>query len=107
MVAVEQVHEGLAPGLAHPARVDARQVQHLAPHFFDAIPVSAQAQSPLNVIKGTVGEETGEIVAANDPMAKRETLDLVRAYYSIPDPQIRRRVYELAKALGGGKDKGG
>ena len=76
-------------------------------YFFDAIPVSAQAQSPLNVIKGTVGEETGEIVAANDPMAKRETLDLVRAYYSIPDPQIRRRVYELAKALGGGKDKGG
>jgi transcriptional regulator with XRE-family HTH domain len=76
-------------------------------YFFDAIPISAQAQSPLNVIKGTVGEETGEIAAASDPMAKRETLDLVRAYYSIPDPQIRRRVYELAKALGGGKDKGG
>ena len=76
-------------------------------YFFDAIPVSAQAQSPLNVIKGTVGEEAGEIVAASDPMAKRETLDLVRAYYSIPDQQIRRRVYELAKALGGGKDKSG
>ena len=76
-------------------------------YFFDAIPVSAQAQSPLNVITGTVGEEAGEIVAASDPMASRETLDLVRAYYSSPDPQIRRRVYELAKALGGGKDKSG
>ena len=34
-----------------------------------------------------------------DPMAKRETLELVRAYYRIPDAQIRRRLFELAKAL--------
>ena len=77
-------------------------------YFFDAIPSSAQAQSPLNVIKGTMIEMAEGSTASPDPMAKRETLDLVRAYYSIPDPQIRRRVYELAKALGGnGKDKAG
>ena len=35
-----------------------------------------------------------------DPMAKRETLELVRAYYRIADPEIRKRVYELAKSLG-------
>lgn len=36
----------------------------------------------------------------NDPMNRRETLELVRAYYRIPDPQVRKRVFELAKALG-------
>ena len=77
-------------------------------YFFDSIPISASAQSPLNVIKGTVIEVAEGASALADPMDKRETLDLVRAYYSIPDPQIRRRVYELAKALGGnGKDKTG
>ena len=31
---------------------------------------------------------------------KRETLELVRAYYKIPEPRVRKRVYELTKALG-------
>src|ERR671924_1910177 len=35
-----------------------------------------------------------------DPMARRETLELVRAYYRITDPQVRKRVFELAKTLG-------
>ncbi len=34
-----------------------------------------------------------------DPMAKRETLELVRAYYRIEDPMVRRRIFDLAKAL--------
>ena len=34
-----------------------------------------------------------------DPLAKRETLELVRAYYRITDPRVRRRVFELVKAL--------
>ncbi len=33
-------------------------------------------------------------------MAERETLELVRAYCRIRDPLIRKRLYELAKALG-------
>ena len=35
----------------------------------------------------------------NDPMTKRETLELVRAYYRINDYHVRRRIYELAKLL--------
>jgi transcriptional regulator with XRE-family HTH domain len=34
-----------------------------------------------------------------DPMTRRETLELVRAYYRIPDAQLRRKLFELAKAL--------
>ena len=32
-------------------------------------------------------------------MAKRETLELVRAYYKIADPQVRKRLFDLTKAL--------
>lgn len=35
-----------------------------------------------------------------DPMVKRETLELVRAYYRIHDAGVRKRVFELVKAIG-------
>ena len=35
-----------------------------------------------------------------DPMAQRETLLLVRAYYDINDPAVRRRVLDLIRAMG-------
>lgn len=40
--------------------------------------------------------------AANDPgqMSKRETLELVRAYYRIRDPRVRKAIFELVKATG-------
>jgi transcriptional regulator with XRE-family HTH domain len=34
-----------------------------------------------------------------DPTMRRETLELVRAYYRITDPQIRRRLFDLTKAI--------
>ena len=33
-------------------------------------------------------------------MNQRETLLLVRAYYSIPDPSVRRRMLELMRSMG-------
>src|SRR5579885_334921 len=42
------------------------------------------------------GEGSGAPAVAHfetDPMMRRETLELVRAYYRIPDPQIRRRLF--------------
>jgi hypothetical protein len=35
-----------------------------------------------------------------DPMAQRETLLLVRAYYSIQDPAVRRRMLDLMRSMG-------
>jgi hypothetical protein len=32
-------------------------------------------------------------------MNRRETLELVRAYYRITDPAVRKRVFELIKSL--------
>jgi transcriptional regulator with XRE-family HTH domain len=39
-----------------------------------------------------------------DPLTRRETLELVRAYYRISDPQIRKRLFELTKSLGAIED---
>lgn len=36
-----------------------------------------------------------------DPMAKRETLELVRAYYRISNARVRKRLFDLTKALAG------
>jgi transcriptional regulator with XRE-family HTH domain len=48
-----------------------------------------------------------EAAAEPDPMVRRETLELVRAYYRITDPNLRRRFFEFAKALGGAGGENG
>ena len=40
-----------------------------------------------------------------DPIAKRETLVFVRAYYRIDDPRVRKRLFELTKALAGIRER--
>ncbi len=35
-----------------------------------------------------------------DPMASRETAEVIRAYYRIEDPKQRRRVLELLRSMG-------
>jgi transcriptional regulator with XRE-family HTH domain len=49
------------------------------------------------------GGEQAEIPAQAEPnpMDRRETLELVRAYYRIDDHLVRRRVFDLIKSLGG------
>ncbi len=37
----------------------------------------------------------------SNPLARRETLELVRAYYKIENPKVRKRTFELVKALAG------
>jgi transcriptional regulator with XRE-family HTH domain len=61
--------------------------------FFDEMPAEP-ASSDYRPMSGEAE------IPEQDPMAKRETLELVRAYYRIPDAQVRRRLFELAKALG-------
>ncbi|MFQ5928046.1 MAG: helix-turn-helix domain-containing protein [Terriglobia bacterium] len=35
----------------------------------------------------------------HDPLSKRETLELVRAYYGVTDRRVRKRVLDLIKSL--------
>ena len=64
--------------------------------FFDEMPTEPEAESyqPLS------GEaEPIDTAIGQDPMAKRETLELVRTYYRIPNAILRRKLFELAKAM--------
>ncbi len=38
-------------------------------------------------------------------LSKRETLELVRAYYKIPHDDVRKRVFDLIKAVGGQEEE--
>ncbi|MDE0800002.1 MAG: helix-turn-helix transcriptional regulator [Rhodospirillaceae bacterium] len=64
-------------------------------YFFEDMEDDVQAASPRNLTGRTDEPEYKD----TDQMTKRETLDLVRAYYKITSPQVRRRIYELAKSL--------
>lgn len=43
--------------------------------------------------------ETDPAVYDREELTKRETLELVRAYYRISNPSIRKRTFELVKSI--------
>jgi len=65
--------------------------------FFDDMPTSLQ--TPEGQQAGL--SEPGQDVIDRDPMSRRETLELVRAYYRISSPVVRRRLLDLARSVGG------
>ena len=64
--------------------------------FFDDMPDRAPETEP-GVNFGVADQPQATL--EHDPLTRRETLELVRAYYRISDPQIRRRLFELTKSL--------
>ncbi len=55
--------------------------------FFDDMPAAVAASSPATKRRGRVKEPPSY---ESNPMATRETLELVRTYYKISDPQVRK-----------------
>lgn len=68
--------------------------------FFDDLP-EAMGSSLAGYAPSGLAEERATFEHQDDalPLDKRETLELVRAYYRISDPAVRKRLFELAKAL--------
>lgn len=66
--------------------------------FFDDLTGDVKKQAPSLLLAGVAAEEAAE-ANAQDPALSRETLELIRAYYQISDPGVRKRVADLAKAL--------
>ena len=65
--------------------------------FFEEMSdVAASASATPAVV---AGEKAG--IDPDRKLLRRETLELVRAYYSITDARLRRRLYEMAKAMRG------
>lgn len=65
--------------------------------FFDDMSDDTAAHSPRRMKAGGVKDEYEE--NPTDPMARRETLELVRAYYSIKNPNLRKRITEMVKSV--------
>ena len=64
-------------------------------YFFDDMPPLEEADA--SGLRGGVQESS-----APDPMDKRETLELVRAYYRIRDPKVRDALRRMAIAMAKG-----
>lgn len=64
--------------------------------FFEEMPPEITAKGS----KGAMGfAEAPQVEFSADPLAKRETLELVRAYYRIKNAGVRKRLFDLAKSL--------
>jgi transcriptional regulator with XRE-family HTH domain len=86
-------------------RVSASRLYHLSlvlgvplAYFFEEMP---EELSPKSVVEIETAGATGGLMDAAEieTIARRETLELVRAYYRIPSESVRRRAFELIKSL--------
>lgn len=66
-------------------------------YFFDDMPDDAVESVPNAPTSGMSDRAQADV--ERDPMARQETLELVRAYYRIQDPKVRERLYDLVRAM--------
>jgi transcriptional regulator with XRE-family HTH domain len=70
--------------------------------FFDDMPEGMDAtpmSGPRGRSHGFAEAQEPFGVGLDDHMTKRETLELVRAYYRIAEPTVRKRMFDLIKSL--------
>ncbi len=63
--------------------------------FFEDMPPAVASSSPALGVG--IAEESSHYKL--DPIAKRESQELVRAYYKISNPNVRKRLFQLTKAF--------
>ncbi len=68
-----------------------------ANHFFEDIPKEVARLSPAST-KGFTAEEMATNVEMKSQLARRETIELVRAYFGLSDPAIRKKFLDLIRA---------
>ena len=68
--------------------------------FFDDMPESLTSTYGGQINRRTTGFSDMQDSFTDDALNRRETLELVRAYYRITDPAVRKRVFDLIKSMG-------
>ncbi len=68
--------------------------------FFDDMPDALSGNYGAQANKRLSGFAESQEGFSDDTLNRRETLELVRAYYRITDPSVRKRVFELIKSMG-------
>lgn len=66
-------------------------------YFFEDMSDTTIKASPRKMTAG--GCDNVIIEEVKDPMARRETLELVRSYYSIEKAHVRRRISDMVKSI--------
>lgn len=61
--------------------------------FFDDMPDAVAGNLPPGL------SESSTPKFEQEKLSRRETLELVRAYYRVADPAVRKRIFELVKAV--------
>jgi transcriptional regulator with XRE-family HTH domain len=67
-------------------------------YFFDDMSENTMRSLPRRVSRGADDVDLSD-EQTKDPMARRETLELVRTYYSIKTPLVRKRVSDMVKSI--------
>ena len=68
--------------------------------FFDDMPESLASTYGGQAARRSTGFSEAQDSFSDDALNRRETLELVRAYYRITEPAVRKRVFELIKSMG-------
>jgi transcriptional regulator with XRE-family HTH domain len=68
--------------------------------FFDDMPESLTSAYGSQAGRRAAGYSEAHDGFSDDALNRRETLELVRAYYRINDPAVRKRVFDLIKSMG-------
>jgi transcriptional regulator with XRE-family HTH domain len=68
--------------------------------FFDDMPDGLANTYGVPTTRRPAGFTETHDGFTDDALNRRETLELVRAYYRITDPAVRKRVFELIKSMG-------
>ncbi len=68
--------------------------------FFDDMPENLASSFGAQPGRRASGFPEGGDGFPDDTLNRRETLELVRAYYRITDPNVRKRMFDLIKSMG-------
>ena len=66
--------------------------------FFQDMPSDAMPANMKKASAGGMGDHDQDALD-DDPLARQETLELVRAYYRIQDEKVRKRLYDLLRSM--------
>lgn len=75
-------------------------------YFFEEMSEDVAKRSPAKRQGGWSDRDQAKFEHERDPMVKRETLELVRAYYKIENEGLRKSLFEMTKALAAASVKG-
>jgi len=67
-------------------------------YFYEEMSTTTSSQSPA-VLMGVAEADLPEIDASDNPMTRRETIELVRAFHKIQSATARQQLSKLVKAL--------